>query len=116
MGQPSLLSHFNTSKLPFKAAQEHASSLQGAALAPEPLQYLKVTVQSCTFACFCIPRAALAPEPPQYLQVITLSCISACFCIPRATLAPEPSQYLQVATFAGTGKEFSIHPEPLLVF
>merc|ERR1712010_80260 len=40
----------------------------GKERAPELLQYLQVTTLSCTSACAFIPGAALAPEPLQYLQ------------------------------------------------
>ena len=50
------------------------SCIPGAALTPEPLQYLQVTIRSCKRACASIPRAALAPEPLQYLQMTLTSC------------------------------------------
>ena len=79
-------------------------TIPGATLAPEPLQYLKVITQSCRLDCPFIPRAALAPEPLQNLQVTTLSCTAACVYIPRAALAPEPLQGLQMTTLSCPGR------------
>ena len=79
----------------------YAGLIPGAALAPEPLQYLQVTTHSCIMACPCIPGAALAPEPLQYLQVTILHCPITCVCNQGAALVPEPLQYLQMASSAG---------------
>ena len=80
------------------------------------LEHIKMTIICCTGTSPPIPGAALTPEPLQYLQVTALSCPRACLFIPRAALAPEPLQYIQIATFAGTVKDLSIQPEPLLGF
>ena len=75
-----------------------------------------MTLLSCPCTSLLIPRAALAPEPLQYLQVTMPSCTSACAIIPRAALAPEPLHDLQIAGFIGIEKEVAIQLQQLSVF
>ena len=74
----------------------HCSSSQGKSLAPEQLQYLKVTHRSCTSECVCIPGAALAPEPLQYLQVTSRSCSSKYLSIPGAAILMQVLEHIKM--------------------